>query len=70
MRYPIPPAETVEFFRKYYGPTQRAFASLDAAAQDALRRDLVELQSTHNVAETPGTTAVAAEYLETVATRS
>src|SRR5882757_3553334 len=70
MRYPFPPAETVEFFRQYYGPTQRAFASLDNSAQDALRRDLVELQTTHNVAETPGTTEVAAEYLEVVATRS
>lgn len=70
MRYPFPPAETVEFFRQYYGPTQRAFASLDTAAQDALRRELVELQTTHNVAETPGTTEVAAEYPETVATRS
>jgi len=70
MRYPFPPAETVEFFRQYYGPTQRAFASLDTEAQVALRRDLVELQTSHNLAESPGTTEVAAEYLETVATRS
>lgn len=70
MRYPFPPAETVEFFRHYYGPTQRAFASLDAAAQAALRRDLVELQTAHNIAATPGTTEVAAEYLEVVAIRS
>jgi 2-polyprenyl-3-methyl-5-hydroxy-6-metoxy-1,4-benzoquinol methylase len=70
MRYPLPPAETVEFFRQYYGPTQRAFASLNASAQAALRRDLVELQTANNVAKTPGTTEVAAEYLEIVATRS
>ena len=70
MRYPFPPAETVEFFRQYYGPTQRAFASLDTAAQAALRRDLVELQTAHNIATTPGTTEVAAEYLEVVAVRS
>jgi SAM-dependent methyltransferase len=70
MRYPFPPAETVEFFRQYYGPTQRAFASLDTAAQAALRRDLVELQTTHNSATTPGTTEAAAEYLEVVATRN
>ncbi len=25
--YPFPPAEVVEFFRQYYGPTNRAFAS-------------------------------------------
>jgi 2-polyprenyl-3-methyl-5-hydroxy-6-metoxy-1,4-benzoquinol methylase len=69
MRYPFPPAETVEFFRQYYGPTQKAFAALDPAGQAALRRDLVELQSAHNTARTPGTTEVAAEYLEVVAVR-
>jgi 2-polyprenyl-3-methyl-5-hydroxy-6-metoxy-1,4-benzoquinol methylase len=70
MRYPFPPAETVEFFRQYYGPTQRAFASLDDSAQAALRRDLVELQTVNNTARTPDTTEVAAEYLEVVALRN
>ena len=70
MRYPFPPAETVEFFRQYYGPTQRAFASLDAPAQAALRRDLVELQTANNTAGIHDTTEVAAEYLEVVAVRS
>lgn len=27
--YPFPPEEVVELFRRYYGPTNRAFASLD-----------------------------------------
>jgi hypothetical protein len=70
MRTPFPPAETVEFFRKYYGPTQRAFASLDTPAQAALRRDLVELQTVNNIAGTPHATEVSAEYLEIVAVRS
>lgn len=70
MRYPFPPAETVEFFRQYYGPTQRAFASMDTRAQAALRRDLVELQTSHNTAGMRDTTEVAAEYLEIVAVRS
>jgi ubiquinone/menaquinone biosynthesis C-methylase UbiE len=70
MRYPFPPAETVEFFRKYYGPTLRAFESLPATGQAALRRDLVELQTRHNTAETPRTTEVAAEYLEIVAKKN
>ena len=69
MRYPFPPAETVEFFRKYYGPTQRAFASLDAAGQDALRRDLVALQTARNISRNPQTTAVASGYLEIEAVR-
>jgi hypothetical protein len=70
MRFPFPPNETVEFFRQYYGPTQRAFGSLDAAAQDALRRDLVELQTANNIAKTLDNTEVAAEYLEVVAVRN
>jgi 2-polyprenyl-3-methyl-5-hydroxy-6-metoxy-1,4-benzoquinol methylase len=69
MRHPFPPAETVEFFRQYYGPTQKAFTALDLAGQAALRRELVELQTAHNTATTPGTTEVAAEYLEVVAVR-
>lgn len=69
MRYSFPPAETVEFFRKYYGPTLRAFESLPATAREALRRDLVELQTRHNQATVPATTEVAAEYLEVAATR-
>lgn len=69
MFYPFPPAETVEFFRRYYGPTLKAFESLHPAAQDSLRNALVELQTSHNISQTPGTTEVAAEYLEITATR-
>lgn len=69
MCYPFPPAEAVEFFRKYYGPTLRAFESLAPAGQAALRRDLVELQTRHNTATIPDTTEVTAEYLEVVATK-
>lgn len=69
MRYPFPPAETVDFFRKYYGPTLRAFESLSADGQISLREDLVELQTQHNSAKEAGTTAVEAEYLEVVATK-
>lgn len=69
MCYPLDPAGTVEFFRQYYGPTHRAFASLNDPAQAALRRDLVALQTAHNIATTPGNTEVAAEYLEVVAVR-
>lgn len=70
MRYPFTPAETVEFFRQYYGPTNKAFASLDVAAQAALRRDLVELQTLHNTTAVFNTTEVAAEYLEIIAVRN
>jgi SAM-dependent methyltransferase len=64
MRYPFPPAEAVDFFRRYYGPTLRAFDSLPAAGQAALLKDLVELQTKHNVATQPNQTDTPAEYLQ------
>ncbi|MDP8952637.1 MAG: class I SAM-dependent methyltransferase [Actinomycetota bacterium] len=66
--YPFPPSEVVEHFRTYYGPTNRAFAALDAAGQAALRRDLEQLWSEHNRAA-DGTTRYESEYLEAVAVR-
>jgi SAM-dependent methyltransferase len=67
--YPFPPDAVVEFFRVNYGPMTRAFASLDASGQKALRSELVRLWAEHNTA--PGdTTKVDAEYLEVVATRN
>lgn len=69
MWYPFPPADTVDYFRKYYGPTLRAFESLPPSGQEALWCDLVALQTRHNTAEIPGTTEVAAEYLEVIATK-
>ena len=68
-KYPFSPAEVVESFRMYYGPTQRAFEALDADKQAALRADLEQLWSANNQA-TDGGTEVQAEYLEVVATRS
>lgn len=67
--YPFPPAEVVEYFRLYYGPTNQAFASLDADGQERLRQDLETLWTTHNRAGTDCTT-VFAEYLEVVGVRA
>lgn len=69
MDFPMTPPAAVEFFRVWYGPTQRAFAALDEAGQAALRRDLDQLWTEHNRA-TDGTTSIAAEYLEVIATRA
>jgi SAM-dependent methyltransferase len=66
---PHSPAETVEFFRIYYGPTNKAFASLDEEGQRALRADLENLWAENNQA-TDGTTRVASEYLEVRAIRA
>jgi len=67
--YPFPPAEVVEFFRQYYGPTNRAFASLDETDARQLRSELEGLWSAHNRAGNE-LTLVQAEYLEVVATRA
>ncbi len=61
--FPFSPADVVEHFRLYYGPTQKAFGALDESKQAALRKDLEQLWSAHNQA-TDGTTAVDAEFLE------
>lgn len=67
--FPFSPAEVVEHFRKFYGPTQKAFGTLDESKQAALRKDLEQLWATHNQA-TDGTTDVDSEYLEVIATRA
>jgi len=70
-RYPIAPADVVEFWRAYYGPTQRAFEALNAnpEKQATLRHDLERLCLEHNQA-TDNTTHIESEYLEVIATRS
>jgi SAM-dependent methyltransferase len=68
--YPFGPAEVVEFFRTYYGPTTRAFAALGDAEGSALRKDLVDLWTSHNLSADPARTMVDAEYLEVVGIRA
>jgi SAM-dependent methyltransferase len=67
--FPMPPEEVVEHFRKYFGPTQFAFNSLDADGQEALRADLARLWTENNRA-TDGTTEVESEYLTVLARRA
>jgi SAM-dependent methyltransferase len=64
------PAEVVEHFRKFYGPTQKAFDALesDQDKQTALRRDLENLWTENNL-KSDGTTRIEGEYLEVVARR-
>jgi hypothetical protein len=59
----------VEFFRQYYGPTNRAFASLEEDSAKRLRDELEALWSAHNRGGDE-LTVVAAEYLEVVAIRA
>lgn len=68
-KLPFAPADVVEFFRTYYGPTEKAFGTLDENGQAALRKDLEQLWSQHNQA-TDGTTLVEGEYLEVIALKA
>lgn len=68
-KYPFAVPQVVEFFRQFYGPTNRAFAALDAAGQAALRADLEQLWSANNRSNN-GSTLIEPEYLEVIATRA
>jgi SAM-dependent methyltransferase len=67
--YPFGPEKVVDVFIDYYGPTNRAYASLGDGGKQALRDDLTALWTRNNSA-TDGTTKVAAEYLEVIGTRA
>lgn len=67
-KYPFSAAQVVEFFREFYGPTNRAFNTLDADKQAALRRDLEHVWSQYNQA-TDGTVYLESEYLVVQAVR-
>jgi hypothetical protein len=61
------PDHWLEIFRTYYGPTNRAFAALDATKQAALEADIVELLERMNSGG-KDTLIVPSEYLEAVVT--
>lgn len=61
--YPFESKRVVEFFRRYFGPTQTTFSRLDEAGQSALAKDLESLWTEYNQG-TPNETIVTAEYLE------
>ncbi len=58
----------LEVFRTYYGPMLKAFAALDEAMQNGLKRDLHDLIARMNRAN-DGTMVVPSEYLEVVITK-
>jgi hypothetical protein len=57
------PKEVVEFFRRYFGPTQATFSRLDQQGQSELASRLESLWTEHNTAS-DGRTRVEAEYLD------
>jgi ubiquinone/menaquinone biosynthesis C-methylase UbiE len=58
--------EFATFFRRWYGPTLKAFAALERDAQDALEADLVALARRYDRLGT-GAVAIPATYTEAVA---
>jgi hypothetical protein len=68
VKYPFGPADVVDFFFDYYGPANRAYASLGETAKAALHTDLTALWTRNNLGD-DHTTCVESEYIEVVATR-
>jgi ubiquinone/menaquinone biosynthesis C-methylase UbiE len=62
--------ENVDFFRTYYGPTLRAFESLDPSRGESLRNDLIALAHRYDRNRGTGSIAITGDYLETVIVRA
>jgi ubiquinone/menaquinone biosynthesis C-methylase UbiE len=62
------PEHWLDVFRTYYGPTNRAFASLDTEKQSALEADILHLLDKSNCGGN-GTLIIPGEYLEVVITK-
>jgi ubiquinone/menaquinone biosynthesis C-methylase UbiE len=62
--------ENVDFFRTYYGPTLRAFESLEPPQRESLRNDLLDLARRYDRNGGTGPIAITADYLETVIDRA
>jgi ubiquinone/menaquinone biosynthesis C-methylase UbiE len=58
----------VDVFRRFYGPTYKAFAALDETRQAALEHDLLDLLQSADTGRSSGL-FVPSEYLETVIVR-
>jgi ubiquinone/menaquinone biosynthesis C-methylase UbiE len=63
------PEHWLDVFRRYYGPTNRAFAALDAEKAAALEADILDLLEKSNWARN-GSLIVPSTYLEVVITRA
>jgi ubiquinone/menaquinone biosynthesis C-methylase UbiE len=59
------PEHWLDVFKTFYGPMLKAFATLDAGGQAALKRDLLALLGEFNRAD-DGTVVVHSEYLEAI----
>lgn len=67
--FPFPPQDVAQFFIDFYGPTNKAFASLDDDNKAAFKEAITKNWEADNEA-TDGTTSYHAEYLEIIGTRA
>jgi hypothetical protein len=68
--HPGAPAEVVDDFRLYYGPTMNAFEAAEKNGKaDDLRRELVELFTRQNISGN-ATTVIPAAFLRVTATKA
>lgn len=69
-RYDAPPADFVDTFRDYYGPTMNAFAAArESGREEALREELIALFEGQNVSADPGRTEIPATFLRVTAVK-
>ena len=68
MVFPFGPAEVVEHFKRYFGPTIMAFKAIPPEQHEAYRSDMEALWTSNNTKD-DGTTHVKGEYLEVIATK-
>jgi SAM-dependent methyltransferase len=61
-------AHWIDVFRRFYGPTLKAYAALDADGQTRLSAEITELLERLNVGG-PGSLVVPSQYLEVVITK-
>jgi SAM-dependent methyltransferase len=59
------PQHYIEYWRRYYGPTLKAFDAVGESGREALEADLLDLIGRHNRAD-DGTMVVPSAYLEAV----
>ena len=68
--YAGPPAEYVNVFRQFYGPTMNAYEAANAnGLQDELHAKLEALFEEHNSSPDPGSTSIAATFLRVTVAR-
>ncbi len=69
-RFPGPPSELVDLFRRYYGPTMNAFEAAERNGRDGdLATELVTLFGIQNTYPGGGETVIPATYLRVTVTR-